>query len=100
MLLPTKKTHVSCLGLLGDLSEMSLRGETTQFGRLRTQSIAMSGPKTPRASTANHYGSSPEKEYFRAPPRTRQASRWKEDWEELELLVRVSHYSNFFWSRT
>lgn len=36
----------------------------------------------------NHHGTSPVKDYFRAPPSTRQASRWKEDWEELELLVR------------
>lgn len=31
---------------------------------------------------------SPEMEYFRVPLRARQTSRWKEDWEELELLVR------------
>ncbi|KAI5992946.1 kinase-like domain-containing protein [Pisolithus albus] len=36
----------------------------------------------------NMFEFSPEKDYFRAPPRTRQASRWKEDWEELELLGR------------
>jgi hypothetical protein len=89
MLLPTKKTHVSCLGLLADLSEMSSHNETTQLGRTRAQSIAVSGPKTPRASTANNYGNSPEKEFFTAPQRTRQASRWKEDWEELEMLVRL-----------
>lgn len=88
MLLPTKKTHVSCLGLLADLSEMSLHSEPSQLARARAQSIAISGPKTPRPSnTANSYSSSPEHEYFRVPPRTRQASRWKEDWEELELLV-------------
>ncbi|KAF8421714.1 kinase-like domain-containing protein [Boletus edulis BED1] len=34
------------------------------------------------------YGTSPEKDYFRVPPSTRQVSRWKEDWEELELLGR------------
>lgn len=32
---------------------------------------------------------SPETDYFRVPPpRAKHASRWKEDWEELELLVR------------
>ncbi|KAJ3566582.1 hypothetical protein NP233_g6910 [Leucocoprinus birnbaumii] len=35
-----------------------------------------------------HFIGSPEIEYFRMPPKTRQASRWKEDWEELELLGR------------
>ena len=88
MLLPTKKTHMSCLGLLADLSEMSLQNGTAQHGRMRSQSIAVSGPKTPRASIANNYSSSPEIEYFVPPQRTRQASRWKEDWEELEMLVR------------
>ncbi|KXN81004.1 Serine/threonine-protein kinase gcn2 [Leucoagaricus sp. SymC.cos] len=33
-----------------------------------------------------HFIGSPEMEYFRMPPKARQASRWKEDWEELELL--------------
>jgi translation initiation factor 2-alpha kinase 4 len=94
MIMPTKKTHVSCLGLLADLSDMSLHNGTTQQGRARSQSIAVSGPKTPRVSAAaNNYSSSPEKEYFVAPQRTRQASRWKEDWEELEMLVRLSHLS-------
>lgn len=88
LLLPTKKTHISCMGLLAELSEMSLHNQATPYGKFRSQSIAISGPKTPRASTSNHYSSSPEKEYFRPPlPRTRHASRWKEDWEELELLV-------------
>ena len=89
MLLPTKKTHISCMGLLAELSEMSLHNEATPYGKFRSQSIAISGPKTPRASISQHYGSSPEKDYFRSPPpRTRHTSRWKEDWEELELLVR------------
>jgi hypothetical protein len=44
-------------------------------------------PKTP---VPQSYGSSPEIDYFRAPiQRRQQASRWKEDWEELELLVGV-----------
>ena len=42
------------------------------------------------------YASSPEIDYFRAPiMRRQQASRWKEDWEELELLVRVIGYVNW-----
>lgn len=44
-------------------------------------------PKTPVPNSHGQYFGSPEIEYFRMPPRTRQASRWKEDWEELELLV-------------
>lgn len=44
----------------------------------------------PRTPIPQAYGSSPEVDYFRAPiQRRQQASRWKEDWEELELLVRV-----------
>ena len=45
-----------------------------------------------------HFIGSPEIEYSRMPPRTRQASRWKEDWEELELLVRplIPHLSYGF----
>lgn len=89
MLAPTKKAHASCLGLLADLSEMSLRNGTSQQGRMRAQSIAVPGPKTPRPSNSHNYNSSPENDYFRIPPRTRQASRWKEDWEELELLVSI-----------
>ena len=91
MLLPTKKTHLSCLGLLADLSEMSLENGARQQGRTRSQSIAISGPKTPRPSIANNYSSSPEIEFFAAPQRTRHASRWKEDWEELEMLVSSLH---------
>jgi translation initiation factor 2-alpha kinase 4 len=87
MLLPTKKTHMSCLGLLANLADMSLQSGTTQHQRVRSQSIAVSGPKTPRASTATNYSSSPEIEYFTPLQKTRQASRWKEDWEELEMLV-------------
>lgn len=35
------------------------------------------------------YGSPEGPDYFPLTPRTKQASRWKEDWEELELLVGV-----------
>ncbi len=44
------------------------------------------GPKTP---TLQGISSSPESDYFRGPPPSARShvSRWKEDWEELELLV-------------
>jgi hypothetical protein len=43
----------------------------------------------PRTPVPQAYGSSPEVDYFRAAiQRRQQASRWKEDWEVLELLVR------------
>ena len=47
----------------------------------------MSGPKTP---IVNGFAvGSPETDYFRMPPPTaRHSSRWKEDWEELEILGR------------
>jgi hypothetical protein len=35
-------------------------------------------------------GTSPEADYFRTPQSVRHTSRWKEDWEELELLVSIS----------
>ena len=85
MLSTGKKSHVSCLSLLADLASMPLNSPT----RTHSPSIPMPGPKTPMGNGHN-YATSPEKDYFRAPPRTRQASRWKEDWEELELLVRDS----------
>jgi hypothetical protein len=40
--------------------------------------------------TLNYPGGSPEVEFFKAAPLTRQASRWKQDFEELELLVGIS----------
>ncbi|KIJ60152.1 hypothetical protein HYDPIDRAFT_139699 [Hydnomerulius pinastri MD-312] len=83
MLSTGKKSHVSCLSLLADLASMPLNSPT----RTHSPSIPMPGPKTPMGNGHN-YATSPEKDYFRAPPRTRQASRWKEDWEELELLGR------------
>ncbi len=46
-----------------------------------------------RTPVPHAYASSPEIDYFRAPMLRQQASRWKEDWEELELLVRVIGYS-------
>jgi translation initiation factor 2-alpha kinase 4 len=79
MLAPSKKSHVSCLTLLGDLAETSLQVTAT-----RTPAIPMSAdPRTPMPVKE---GGSPDLGYFRGPPRQWQTSRWKEDWEELELL--------------
>ncbi|KAF9457367.1 kinase-like domain-containing protein [Collybia nuda] len=79
MLVPSRKSHVSCLTLLGDLAETSL-----QLTASRSPTIPMSAdPRTPRPVKE---GGSPDLGYFRGPPRQWQTSRWKEDWEELELL--------------
>ncbi|KDQ25175.1 hypothetical protein PLEOSDRAFT_1066383 [Pleurotus ostreatus PC15] len=64
MLLPKKS--VSCITLLADLASTSFHSHQAQT---RTPSIP-----------------SPEMDYFKAPMRSRHTSRWKEDWEELELL--------------
>ncbi|KAF9445879.1 Serine/threonine-protein kinase [Macrolepiota fuliginosa MF-IS2] len=59
------------------------------FGAVtRSPTLHFHDPKTPvpNPHVHGHFIGSPEIEYFRMPPRTRQASRWKEDWEELELL--------------
>ena len=100
MLAPTKK-HVSPHSLLASMAGVA-------FGNaIRTPSIAISGsylllvylmlahentgnghgPKTPHATT--NYSGSPESDYFNKTiaARPRHTSRWKEDWEELELLV-------------
>ncbi|KAF9527861.1 other/PEK/GCN2 protein kinase [Crepidotus variabilis] len=44
----------------------------------------------PRTPTPFQYGSPEGPDYFRMhnPPKAKQASRWKEDWEELEMLGR------------
>ncbi|KAH7923751.1 Serine/threonine-protein kinase [Leucogyrophana mollusca] len=83
MLSLSKKSHVSCLSLLADLASMTFHPPS----RTQTPSIPVSGPRTPM-NNGHNYANSPEKEYFQALSRTRQASRWKEDWEELELLGR------------
>jgi hypothetical protein len=52
--------------------------------------VLIGNHQDPRTPVSQAYGSSPEVDYFRASiQRRQQASRWKEDWEELELLVRV-----------
>jgi hypothetical protein len=51
-------------------------------------SCLATGPRIP--ITLNYPSGSPEVEFFKSPPLTRQASRWKQDFEELELLVGLS----------
>jgi len=113
MLLPSKKNHVSCLSLLADLAETSLQGPTRSpmipiygimtFG-LSNSIIVLTTPLDLKTPMISNYAHSPEMEYFRVPQRTNQASRWKEDWEELELLVcdnsryRIRHDCNFLHS--
>jgi hypothetical protein len=41
-------------------------------------------------TASNYLVGSPEKEIFKFAPLTRQASRWKQDFEELELLVSIA----------
>jgi len=40
----------------------------------------------PRTPVPFHFGSPEGSDYFRIPPKAKHNSRWKEDWEELELL--------------
>ncbi|KAL4251194.1 non-specific serine/threonine protein kinase [Abortiporus biennis] len=77
MLLPVKKGSVTASSLLSDLS-----GAVLSSGS-RSPVIPIVGPKTPMLHAFN---GSPESDYFRAPPPGQRHSRWKEDWEELELL--------------
>ncbi|THH00815.1 hypothetical protein EW026_g1755 [Hermanssonia centrifuga] len=82
MLVPTKR-NVTAHSLLADMAGIA-------FGNaLRSPAIAINGagPKTP---TLQGISSSPESDYFRGPPPSARShvSRWKEDWEELELLGR------------
>ncbi|KAJ6518529.1 kinase-like domain-containing protein [Mycena vulgaris] len=78
MLFPSKKNHLSCLSLLADLAEAPLSTAVA----IKSPLVSSFDLKTPMPG---HHGS-PEIEFFRGPQRDRQASRWKEDWEELELL--------------
>ncbi|KAJ7101250.1 kinase-like domain-containing protein [Mycena belliarum] len=80
MLFPTKKHGLSCLSLLADLAEAPLSGA---IAVAKSPTVSSYDLKTPMP-----FHGSPEIEYFRVPQRDRQASRWKEDWEELEMLGR------------
>lgn len=97
MLVHAKK--VTCLSLLAELASAPLPppqriGSPTTIPFLTTGNIdtlfaclsflhRSPDLRTPKLN--GHFGS-PEN-YFRIPQRTAPASRWKEDWEELELLV-------------
>ena len=101
MLIPPKKGQVTCLSLLSELAEASCQSPVTSksipnyfnagvyypypCGRSRPPDCWWLDPKTPM-----NFGS-PDLEYFRMPASAARShtSRWKEDWEELELLVRL-----------
>ncbi|CAK5281348.1 unnamed protein product [Mycena citricolor] len=73
LLSPSKRNPVSCISVLADLASAPL-------------TAALPVMKKPRTPMPGKFGS-PENDYFIRPPqRDRQSSRWKEDWEELELL--------------
>ncbi|KAJ7070074.1 hypothetical protein C8F01DRAFT_1115157 [Mycena amicta] len=87
MLLPSSSSkkngnHMSCLSLLADFAEAPL-----------STAVSVKSPLLPSFDlrTPMPHGS-PEFEYFhgQAPMQHRQASRWKEDWEELEMLGKGS----------
>ncbi|KAJ7702683.1 kinase-like domain-containing protein [Mycena rosella] len=78
MLFPSKKAHLSCLSLLADFAEAPLSTGVPVAKSPLATSYDMKTPMPPHGS--------PEIEFFRVPQRDRQASRWKEDWEELEML--------------
>ncbi|KII86233.1 hypothetical protein PLICRDRAFT_114396 [Plicaturopsis crispa FD-325 SS-3] len=63
------KKNVSCLSLLADFR----------------QPASYSTSRVPTTPIPSH-GGSPELGYFAGAARTRQSSRWKEDWEALEEL--------------
>jgi len=131
MLLPSKKTHVSCLTLLGDLAETSLQmtahprtvrpgpgtgtgthggaggGGGAGVGEGDVIPIPSAGLSTPmgfpvhvqfpglgqgqqgqgQGQAGVNGGSPPDMGHFHSQVHTHHQSRWKEDWEELELLV-------------
>lgn len=74
-----KRKYTSCATILMELDQIS-------FAKSRVVAIPISDQRTP---VPHSYANSPEFDYFRAPIlRRQQTSRWKEDWEELELLGR------------
>ncbi|KAG6906507.1 hypothetical protein DXG01_013561 [Tephrocybe rancida] len=81
MILPSK--HTSCLNLLGDLSESSFQNSSRTPAKAITMPSS-AGLKTPMPFS--HEGSPEAASFYYPPPRPQQVSRWKEDWEELELL--------------
>src|SRR6266576_3530167 len=93
MIEPPKKNDITCLTLLADLAAASrhnVRMRTTMTAA-KSAPITIVDPtlKTPRLPPPSGYGTSPDSmdyKMMQAQARPRQASRWKEDWEELELL--------------
>ncbi|KAI0777469.1 Serine/threonine-protein kinase [Trametes elegans] len=83
MLSSARRNSISCQSLLGDFVSPSAQPASN----IRTPTIPFAAPKTPVANS--FYAGSPETDYFRMPPpKPRHVSRWKEDWEELEILGR------------
>ncbi|KAF8880897.1 hypothetical protein CPB84DRAFT_1817292 [Gymnopilus junonius] len=81
MLQPPKKNSVTCASLLTDLNGVVQSPVTS-----RSVSFANGGAEI-RTPLPLQYGSPEGPDYFRLmTPRAKHASRWKEDWEELELL--------------
>jgi translation initiation factor 2-alpha kinase 4 len=98
MLVHAKK--VSCLSLLADLASAAPLQSPRRVGSPTVIPFTGNGNADSlflylscllrstdvRTPIPNGYFGSPEKDYF-VPQRFAPASRWKEDWEELELLV-------------
>ncbi|KAI0077507.1 Serine/threonine-protein kinase [Panus rudis PR-1116 ss-1] len=83
MLAPTNKKGVTCFSLMTELAGVVF----SHAQKSPTIPISI-GPKTPMPHQYQFNGS-PESDYFKPPPpKVRQSSRWKDDWEELELLGR------------
>ncbi|KZT71101.1 Serine/threonine-protein kinase [Daedalea quercina L-15889] len=81
MLTQNKKHPVSSGSLLANLQGRPVSPATVR------RTARTPGPKTPMWHP--FINGSPETDYFRMPPpKAKHASRWKEDWEELELLGR------------
>ena len=89
MLAPVKKGGVTCQTLLLGLDDPLQIASAVN----RTPTMPHANHRTP---TVNGFAvGSPETDYFRMPPpAARRSSRWKEDWEELELLV--SSFASLF----
>ncbi|KAF8920390.1 hypothetical protein CPB85DRAFT_1429191 [Mucidula mucida] len=81
MLIP-KKNQASCMAILHTIADTSFQLHPPNVNR--SPAITFQEPKTPLHGTI---AGSPEADYFRVPG-PRHTSRWKEDWEELELLGR------------
>lgn len=99
MLQPYRKNHVTCLSLLSELTEGTSRTPSISrmipmsangMSLLQKLSSSLICPilQDARTPLPMQFGS-PDPDYFRVSGKVKPASsRWKEDWEELELLVR------------